>query len=300
MRDRAPLLAYLQLAAAMALAGTTVAVGKAVVEHLPVFLFSAIRLLIAAAVLWPLAVREPGPALGDLSRHQWRDLFLLAFFGVFLFTVLTLFGVTYTGAASAGVIIGALPAAVALLAWVMLRERLLPRVVLAAVVAGAGIIALNVNGAPAGPRPLLGNTLVLGAVFAEALFTIYAKRLSGVLPPIRMAFGVNVVGLVLMAPFAAATLPSFNFAAVPPSIWAWVVYYALMASVISFILWYRGIIHVPASHAGVFAGILPLSAIAVAVFALGEPVTTTLAVGAALVLVAIALGTTRQGRADRD
>lgn len=298
MSARAPIAAYLQLVAAMALAGSTVAVGKIVVEHLPVFLFATIRLAIATVILWPLAARESGTRLRDLSRSQWRDVSLLALFGVFLFTILTLFGVTYTSAAAAGVIIGAVPAAVALLAWLILRERLSPRVIAAVVIAGVGIAALNVNGAAstAGPRPLLGNAFVVAAVFAEGLFIVYLKRLSGLLRPIRMALAVNIVGLMLLVPFGAATFSTVDLAAVPPVIWGWVVYYALTASVLALILWYHAIAKVPAAHAGVFAGILPLSAIAVAVVGLGEPITLTLVVGAALVLFAIVLGTVQPNR----
>jgi len=53
-----PVGAYLHAAAGMATVGSSAVVGKATVEALPVFLASALRFALAAAVLVPLLLRS--------------------------------------------------------------------------------------------------------------------------------------------------------------------------------------------------------------------------------------------------
>jgi hypothetical protein len=62
-----------------------------------------------------------------LSAQTKRLLFLESFLGNFLFTMCMIYGVSLTSAVSAGVIMAAIPAAVAVMSWAFLRERVPPR-----------------------------------------------------------------------------------------------------------------------------------------------------------------------------
>ena len=55
MTPGAPRIAYLQLAASMALVGANVAVAKLLAEALPIPMIAFLRCVLAMAVLWPLA-----------------------------------------------------------------------------------------------------------------------------------------------------------------------------------------------------------------------------------------------------
>ena len=256
--------AYFCLALSMLLVGGNIAIGKLVLEELPVYLFALLRFLIASLVLLP-GLALPRVRAG-LDGGACRGLFLQAFFGCFLFSLCMLHGVQLTSATSAGIITSATPSVIALLAWLWLRERLEPRGLLAIALAVLGIAALNLLERPAGGRSgVPGNALVLGAVLAEALFAIYSRRLSLHLHPWTMALGVNLAGLLLFLPLALPEARALDWRAVPAAIWGWTLFYALSASVLSFLLWYRGISRVPASTAGLFTGLMPVSAALVGV-----------------------------------
>lgn len=295
-----PTYAYLCLAGSMALVGANVAVGKLIVAEIPVFVFSGLRFAVACSALAPFALLANRRDSHRLRWNDWRDLFLQSFFGVFLFTVLMLYCVTMTSASSAGVIAGAIPAAIAILAWLFLGEHPSRRALLGIVLAVLGVIALNLGGAlphsdpseGAGGPEALGMLLVGGAVISEALFTIFAKRGSATVPPMRMVFYVNVFGLILVAPFAIWSGLAFEPAAVSTSAWFLAFYYALTGSVISFFLWYIGVKHVPAAQAGVFTAVLPLLAVSVSVIFLGETISVLLIFGMLCVISAVLLVTT--------
>jgi len=97
-------------------------------------------------------------------------------------------------------------------------------------------------------------------------------------------------GFALMTPFGLYMAWSFNFAAVSPGSWLLLVFYALAASVWTVWLWMSGLKNVPASRAGVFTVMLPISAAVVGVVVLGEPLggLQLLAFGIALLSVVLA------------
>ncbi|NJM33811.1 MAG: DMT family transporter [Rhodomicrobium sp.] len=247
------------------------------------------------AALAPFIARETGPRFRDLSRADRGYIFLQALCGGLLYMVLMLYGLRYTSAMSAGIITSTVPVCVALLAVILLGERFGARTAVALALAVLGILAVNTASprADIAPAPLLGNAFMAGAVIAESLFVIFAKRTATTLAPYRMAFVINLMGLVLVAPFAAAEMAAFSPGAVAWDIWLLPVFYALTSSVIALLLWYRGLAAVPASEAAIFTSSFPLSAVAVSILFLGEEPLWAHGAGLIFVLVAIFLGTSQ-------
>ncbi|MEP7102083.1 MAG: EamA family transporter, partial [Burkholderiales bacterium] len=67
--------------------------------------------------------------------------------------------------------------------------------------------------------------------------------------------------------------------------------YSIAASMITVWLWMTGLKHVPASKAGIFTVLLPISAAAVGVLFLGERFSAAQAAAFALALVGVVLAT---------
>lgn len=294
-------LAYACLAASMALVGSYVGLSKLLVGVFPVFLLAWLRFGIAAAAManW---LRKPAHE-GPLSRHDRVLLFFESFLGNFLFSICMLYGVLLSTALAAGVIMAALPGVVALLSRVFLRERLTPQVLagIACAVAGIMLVSLSKPAADAavaepGHSVLLGNLLLMGAVFCEASYVVIGKKLSGPLGPKRISALVNLWGLVLVTPLGLWQALSFDFGAVGDGTWLLLVFYALAASMITVWLWMTGLRQVPAAQAGVFTVMLPLAAAGVGVGLLGEHVSGAQAGAFALALAGVALATWPAGQ----
>ncbi|NLD69325.1 MAG: DMT family transporter [Limnobacter sp.] len=255
----------------MALVGVYVALSKPLTAAFPVFLLAWLRFAIAAVAMLPWLRRREGET--PLDRSLTGIVFLQSLFGNFLFSILMLSGIARTSALAAGVILATLPAAVALLSWAVLRERLDARSWTAIVLAVGGVALLSLSRAEAGSggaQSAIGNLLVLGCVFCEAIYVILGKRLTASLSPKRISALLNLWGLVLMTPLGAWQATGFDFAAVGLPDWGLLLFYALAASVVSTWLWLSGLRHVPASHSGVFTIAMPLAASIVAVAFLGE------------------------------
>ncbi len=295
-------LAYLCLALSMTLVGSYVALSKPLVLAMPVFLLAWLRFAIGAIAI-PGWLRKP-PGEAPLSRRTKGLLFLESFLGNFMFTICMLYGVSKTTAVSAGVILAALPGVVALLSWVFLRERIEKRVAVSIGLAVAGIAWFSVSKtsqATLRPEELatpltagsiwLGNALVFAAVVCEASYAVIGKSLTIDLSPKRITAIINLWGLVLMTPLGLYAAWQFDFASIALGIWGLLLFYALAASVGTVWLWMTGLRGVPASRAGVFTVMLPLSTALFGVIWLDERMNGEQMMAFALALAAVVLAT---------
>lgn len=284
----------------MALVGSYVGLSKLLVAVFPVFLLAWLRFAIAAVAMGPWLRRHPGDA--PLSPRDRRLLFWESFLGNFGFSICMLYGVAATSATAAGIVMSALPAAVAVLSRWFLQEPIAPRVRWAIAFAIAGIALLALARAPdpnpagtatAGETavPWWGYVLLLAAVFCEASYVVIGKRLSATVSPRRISALINLWGLALITPFGLWQASRFDFDSVPGSTWGLLMFYAIAASVVTVWLWMHGLRHVPAAQAGVVTVCLPLAAAAVGVAYLGEPFGPVHGVAMALALVGLVLAT---------
>ena len=290
--------AYGCLALSMSLVGSYVALSKPLVVAFPVLLLAWLLFGIAALAM-PHWLRRPSdePAMTARTRGL---VFLESFLGNFMFSICMLFGVSLTSAVSAGVIMASIPAVVALTSWLFLRERITLRIWIAIACAalGIGLLAFAPAHAQAHPgsgasasMPWLGNLLVFCAVLCESAYAVIGKSLTGRLGPKRISSLINLWGFVLSTPLGIWFALRFDFGAVSLGLWALLIVYALAASIWTVWLWMTGLKGVPASQAGVFTVMLPVSAAVVGVLVLGESLSTLQVCAFALALLGVVLAT---------
>jgi len=284
-------LAFACLALSMSLVGSYVALSKPLVAAIPVFLLAWLRFGIGGLAMLHWLPRPANEK--PLTATTRRLLFLESFLGNFLFSICMLFGVSMTSAVSAGVIMAAIPAVVAVMSWLFLRERVAPRVWAAVACAVGGIALLAFGKSPEGgsDKAWLGNLLVFGAVLCEAAYAVIGKKLTGALGPRRITAIVNLWGLLLVTPFGLWQALSFDFAALQLPSWLLLLFYSLAASVWSVWLWMTGLRHLPAALGGVFTVMLPISAALVGVLVLGESFGALQAGAFSLALAGVVLAT---------
>ena len=286
----------------MSLVGSYVALSKPLVAALPVFLLAWLRFGIGGAAMlhWLKKPLDEAP----LTPQTKRLLFLESFLGNFLFSICMLFGVSMTSAVAAGVVMATIPAAVAVMSWAFLGERIGLRTWAAVGCAVVGVtlvslskqellthdfIGLEANFPP--KNELWGTFLLLGAVFCEAAYAVIGKKLVGALGPKRITALINLWGFLLVTPLGLWAAWQFDFAGVTTPSWLLLVFYSLAASVWTVWLWMTGLKTIPASQAGVFTVFLPISAAAVGVVFLGESLSGLQALAFGVTLLGVVLAT---------
>jgi drug/metabolite transporter (DMT)-like permease len=211
--------------------------------------------------------------------------------------------VSLTTAVAAGVVMSSIPAVVAVLSRVFLKERIGLRTLAAIGCAAVGIGLFSLQ-KPEGsglanaettfmgvPLSLWGNLLVFAAVVCEASYVVIGKLLTEGLGPKRISAMINLWGFALVTPMGLWVAWSFDFSAVSLDIWTLLIFYGLAASVWTVWLWMTGLKVVPASRAGVFTVMLPLSAAAIGVLFMDEHLSSMQLLAFGIALLGLVLAT---------
>jgi drug/metabolite transporter (DMT)-like permease len=191
-------------------------------------------------------------------------------------------GLERTGAAITGFITGLYVVLTPVLAWLVLKEKITRFVWLCIMVATVGLGLLSVRGFSVG----IGEMLVLASAFFFAAHIIALSKWSSG----RDVYAMTVVQLTMCGLLAGiASIPG-GYAPPPDSgVWAVVVFTAVFATAIAFIIQTWSQAHMSATKVAV---ILTMEVVFAAVFAIffgGERLTLQSALGGILVVVAMYL-----------
>lgn len=268
----------------MVCVGSSVAVSTAIVDA-PLFTVQAVRYVLAAAILLGLAVatRRPLPVPRGV---EWAWLAGVAVTGLVLFNVGVVRGVEHAEPAVIGVAIAAVPLVLAVAGPLAVRARPAPLVVAGALVVTVGA-ALVQGGGRTDAAGIGWAALVLAT---EVAFTLLAVPVLGRLGPWAVslhatwigAVAFAVLGLAVDGPAAVLTLRADDLLAA--------VHLAVVVTALAFVLWYSAVRRIGAGPAGLFTGVVPVTA-AVGGVLLGGPVPPgAVWVGTAVVALGLALG----------
>ncbi|WP_431681989.1 DMT family transporter [Kitasatospora sp. KL5] len=277
-------------AAAMSLLGCSTGVSAAFSAY-PLLGGQALRYLLASVLLVPIALRSSGPSGGDPGARlptgrEFGRLVALAGTGLVGFNVLLVQALRHSGPAAVGSVVGAAPLVMAVLGPLLAGRRPGAAAVTAAAVVAAGAAAAQ----GFGTGDAAGTAFALGTLGCEAAFSLLAVPLLPRLGPV----GVSAWATVLAVPMfsVAAVLADGRAALRRPdgSELAALLYLAVLMTCVAFLLWYRALERLGPERAGLFAGLVPITA-ALSGAVLGEGVPGAGEVfGAVLVGCGVCLG----------
>lgn len=282
--------ATIQLVVAMALAGSSVVVGKRLAGNFPVFLTTFATLLVALIVMLPCAWQKREEIRGLVPR-EWIYLFLQGMCGIVLFRVLMLSGLRTIGAAQAGIITGTSPAVLTILSWLILGERpaILSSIgVLCAMVGAAGLARADAGGTVISGMSW-GGILVFGAVISEGLFSIWRKRIAATVSATANTVVLVFCALVMVSPLALMDLLCHPAVPTTADLLA-ILYYGAVATVVAYLLWTGAVGSVSGITAGITTAAMPVSAVVLSYLVLDEPLSSMQLSGCLLVVLGVIAG----------
>ncbi|MFT4415000.1 DMT family transporter [Fredinandcohnia humi] len=285
-------IACIKMIVAMSIVGVFVALNKVASAALPIFLFSELRLGIAALILLIIIIYKE-KKLTIPNKKDAGILFIQAFLGVFLFSIFLLLGSKYTSAIESGIITSLTPVLVALVSMFIFKERLNSNQFIGIGVALAGVLMINIFGFSNDVQitiySLLGNLLILLAVLGESFFVTFGKLVSKEISPLMISFTVISIGAILCLPFAISELAGFHFSQVTVIDLLLIIYSAVAVSVVAVVLINQSNKVLSGGTTAVFTAVIPVSAISVSFFLLGEKIHWYHIVGIVCVLSSIVL-----------
>jgi drug/metabolite transporter (DMT)-like permease len=256
--------------------------------EVPSLVIAAARLAIATIVVAPLAAARHRAALAGLGG---RDLGLAALAGVFLALHFATWiaSLEHTSVVSSVVLVTTTPLWVALLAPLVLGERL-TRAILAGLglaLAGGVLVAWSGAAPHGGRHALRGDLLALAGAWMMCGYLLVGRRLRArlaLVPYVTLVYGMAAVVLVL-----AAGLAGHRVARIPAAAWPWLLALALVPQLVGHTTFNWALRHLPASLVAIALLGEPVGSAALAWALLGERPGALEAAGAALILAGIAL-----------
>lgn len=282
-------LPYLHMAIGTAIVGSSVVAGKIMIKEFPVFLASFFRLGIGASILIYLLIKSEGK-FPKLNKKDFFSLFFQSFFGIFGFSILLLYGLKFTSATNSGIITSTLPAIIALMSFIIFKEKLNINKTLGIICAVLGVMIINgLDSFDNDRMAFLGNLMVLGAVFGEGCFVIFGKIVSKRHNALTISTYVAILGMIMFLPFAIYEMINHDFSNVTINGWSAVIYSGIFGTVISMIFWHKGVEKLPASNSAIMTGIIPISSLFLSIIILGEQVRYAHLVGVIIVIFGIVI-----------
>ena len=223
--------------------------------------------------------REPG----DVLR-----LVLLGVFGAAGYHLAVNWGEQYVSAGLASLLVACMPAMVAVLAAIFLREHLSRRGIAGLVVAFAGVTVLALSGEGAlEARSIAGVLVTLLAPISWSIYTIISKPLAARYDGVRLNVVGAWVGVGVVLPFAATDLHELT--RLDAGGWLWMLYLGSFSTAGSYIVYAWALSRLPATVVASFVQLVPATSLLSAWILLDEVPAPTAFIGGVLVVLGVAL-----------
>ena len=204
-------------------------------------------------------------------------------------------GLKYTTATNTGWIIAITPLALAVLSFLILKERISRNVVVGIIVATAGVMFLVSRGelSHIGWLKSIGDWLILASAHTWAIYTIVIRDISRKKNPVAVTFAILLPTAVLMTGYLLLFFDWSVLANFPARAWAALILLGVFGTALAHWWWQEGVAALGAARAGIFLYVEPLTATALGVALLNEQFGLFTAIGAACVLGGILIAERR-------
>jgi drug/metabolite transporter (DMT)-like permease len=255
----------------------------------------AIRFLLAAALFWALVAF--GGAAQELRALGGRDLAVGLALGACGYAIQAgcyFAALERIDASLLSLLVYTFPAMVAVAAFVLGRERIDRRRVVALVVASGGL-ALVVAGAGAGALDPLGAALGLGAAVVYTTYILVSEGVVGRVTP-RVLSALVCTGAAVSLTAGSALLGELRPGELTAAGWGWLACLALVSTVAAVSLFFAGLQRVGPTTASIISTAEPVVTVLLAFLVFGELLGPVQLVGGALVLGAVLMLASRRPR----
>ncbi|MFQ5499704.1 MAG: DMT family transporter [Candidatus Zixiibacteriota bacterium] len=221
----------------------------------------------------------------NFSAKDWRSVAI----GSVIITVhflIQITGIKYTSATNTGWIISVTPLVLAVLAFVILRERIGRAGVAGIALATIGMVSGG-NLADIGWLRSLGDWLVLASAHTWAFYTIATRDLSRSRNPLAVTFAILTPSAIGVNTYMLFTSDWGRFLHLNVEATVAVLFLGIVGLGLAHWFWQEGVAALGAARAGLFLYIEPLATTALAVPLLGESFTFSVAIGGGLVLLGV-------------
>jgi len=222
------------------------------------------------------------------GRRDWLYLALLGFLGITLHQWLQSTGLQTAGAATTGWIVASIPIFMALLGWMVLREKLAGLQWIGILLAAMGVLLVVTRGdlssLASGKFGSFGDFLILLSAPNWAVFSTLSRRGLQRYPATLMMFYVMALGWLFSSMLFIAGHGWGQIRSVAWEGWLAIAFLGFLCSGLAYIYWYDALQVLPVAQTGAFLYFEPIVTVIFAALLLHEQMTLATILGGAIIL----------------
>ena len=252
-----PARGHLAMLAFSALVAGSFSLGVLAAPHIDPGALSVVRFVLAGVLVGIAAAVTTGIPRTAWAA-PWRYLVLGGLLGAYF--VLMFEGLKTAPPVSAAAVFTLTPVMAAGFGWLFLRQRLTPRMAVALAIGGAGALWVIFRADLQALRALevgRGEAIYFVGCVAHAAYAPLVRKLNRGEPAVVFTFGMMVAGTVLLALYAWPAMAATDWTALPGIVWVTLVYVAVAASAVTFVLLQYATLRLPSAKVMAYTYLVP-------------------------------------------
>jgi len=248
---------HLAMLAFSALVAGSFSLGAMAAPHIDPAALTVPRFALAGALVGAAAFAS-GKVQRSAWQAPWRYLVLGGLLAIYF--VLMFEGLKTAAPVPAAAVFTLTPVMAAGFGWLLLRQRLTARMALALVIGAAGAVWVIFRGDPAAILRLQigrGEAIYFWGCLAHAIYAPMVRRLNRGEPAVVFTFGMMVAGLGLLTLYGWRGVLETDWPALPAIVWICLVYVAVAASAMTFVLLQFATLRLPAAKVMAYTYLVP-------------------------------------------
>lgn len=250
--------------------------------------FNALRFgtssLILLSLLW---LRERSLSI---RRKDVGFFVMLALVGNTAYQLFFINGIALTTATNSALILATTPVFIVLFGAVLKVEKITSRILQGVILSFTGVVMIILgSGRPLtfSDQSLIGDLLIVANPICWSIYTVLSKPRLREYSPLKLTTVTMTIGTVPLLLVSIPSLSTENWAAISTNAWLSLVFSAVFAIAIGYVLWYTGVSRIGSSRTALYDNLVTVFAVASAWILLSESMTAIQIVGAVLVFVSL-------------
>jgi len=282
------MLIYIKLFFVSIFWGGTFIAGRIIAQNIEPYSAAFLRFAIASMIFLLYSLSTEG--LTPLKRNQIGPLILLGLSGIFAYNVFFFKGLKIIEAGRASLIIANNPVFIAIFSSIFFNEKLDRKKIFGIILSVSGAIIVISRG---DFLSLIkggvgwGELYIFCCVVSWVIYSLIGKRIMTDLSPLSSVLYSTIIGtfcLVIPAFFEGVFEHIYHYSKLE---WVSLAYLGFFGTVLGFLWYYQGIKRIGPTKASLFINFVPVSAVLLSFFILGEIITPSLVLGTIFVTIGV-------------
>jgi len=242
-----------------------------------------------------IRMRRQRPTAQTPNRRDWVRFIIAGVGGQVLAQLGMTWGISYSLASNGAILNLLIPVISAVLASIMLRERMTPLRILSLLIGLAGVVLMSSGDIQHASffqsKFFLGNLMIFAGCAGSAFYNVYCKGLLQRFEEIEILIYSYITASIASIPLLiwVEPVPWRNFLSFPLSSWLAFAFLALFMYGASMLLFFKALAHLDVTTASISMYLVPVFGVLLATTMLGERLNLLEVLGAMIVLSATLL-----------